>query len=45
VHLNGANLLNANNVQVTNGTYGPSWRQPLSIMDAPLFKIGARFDW
>ena len=45
VHLDVANVLNANNVQVANGTFGSSWLQPLSIMDARLLKIGAQFDF
>jgi Carboxypeptidase regulatory-like domain len=45
VHLDIANALNANNVQVTNVTYGPRWLQPLGIMDPRLFKIGAQFEF
>jgi hypothetical protein len=45
VHLDLANALNANNVQVINTMYGPRWLQPLGIMDARLVKIGAQFDF
>jgi hypothetical protein len=45
VHLDFANVLNANDVQLANATYGPSWLQPLSVMDARLVKIGAQFDF
>jgi hypothetical protein len=45
VHLDIGNALNANNVQVSNVTYGPRWLQPLGVMDPRLFKIGAQFEF
>jgi hypothetical protein len=39
------NVLNANSVIGENFTYGPTWRQPTSILIPRLFKIGAQFDF
>jgi hypothetical protein len=43
------NALNANYVLAVNNTYSTfgqnSWQNPLNIMDARLFKIGAQFDF
>ena len=39
------NLFNSNTPQVFNQTYGPAYLNPLSIMSARFFKIGAQFDF
>ena len=39
------NVLNANSVIGENFAYGPTWRQPTSILIPRLFKIGAQFDF
>jgi len=39
------NVLNANSVIGENFTYGPTWRQPTSILIPRLFKIGVQFDF
>ena len=39
------NVLNANSVITENSTYGPTWRQPTSILLPRLFKISAQFDF
>ncbi len=39
------NALNANYELAVNNTSGPSWQNPLNIMDARLFKISAQFDF
>jgi hypothetical protein len=39
------NVTNSNSVLGENFTYGPTWRQPTSILIPRLFKIGAQFDF
>ena len=39
------NVLNANSVIGENFAYGPTWRQPTSILIPRLFKIGVQFDF
>jgi hypothetical protein len=39
------NLFNSNTAQVFIQTYGPAYLNPLSIMSARFFKIGAQFDF
>jgi hypothetical protein len=39
------NVLNANSVLTLNNTYGPNWRQPISIVGARMFKFSGQLDW
>lgn len=39
------NLLNANDVLLHNGRYGPAWLAPSSILGARLFKVGGQLDF
>jgi hypothetical protein len=39
------NVMNANSIIGENFTYGPTWRQPTSILLPRLFKFSAQFDF
>ena len=39
------NVLNASPILAINTTYGPSWLNPTSILDARLFKVGMQLDF
>jgi hypothetical protein len=39
------NALNSNAVLTLNGTYGPTWLRPTSIMPGRLVKIGVQIDY
>jgi hypothetical protein len=39
------NVFNASSILSVNGTYGPLWLRPQSILGARLFKVGAQIDW
>ena len=39
------NLFNASTIMAVNTRYGPAWLQPVSILPARLFKVGAQLDF
>jgi hypothetical protein len=39
------NLFNASTITAVNTRYGPAWLQPLAILPARLFKVGAQLDF
>jgi hypothetical protein len=45
IHVDLANLLNANYTQLITTAYGSKWLAPTSIMDARLVKLGAQIDF
>ena len=39
------NMFNQSDVLQENTTFGPTWRKPLRLLSARLFKVGAQFDF
>lgn len=39
------NLFNASTITAVNTRYGPAWLQPIAILPARLFKVGAQLDF
>jgi hypothetical protein len=42
INVDAYNVFNSNAVRSSNGSYGSSWQQPLSILDPRLIQIGGQ---